>query len=104
MESLLNRLPEWIDLEKARAVAVGLEGRGQVRVHDEEFEPGTADAVWLHRAGVEGWLVLTKDSKIRYRSNETEVLLAAKVRAFVLVSVICLVRKWPPFLSGLSLR
>jgi hypothetical protein len=28
MESLLNRLPEWIDLEKARAVAVGLEGRG----------------------------------------------------------------------------
>jgi thiamine monophosphate synthase len=35
---------------------------------------------------VEGWLVLTKDSKIRYRSNETEVLLAAKVRAFVLVS------------------
>jgi hypothetical protein len=27
MESLLNRLPEWIDLEKARAVAVGLEGR-----------------------------------------------------------------------------
>jgi hypothetical protein len=53
MESLLNRLPEWIDLEKARAVAVGLEGRGQVRVHDEEFEPGTADAVWLHRAGVE---------------------------------------------------
>ena len=54
--------------------------------HDEEFEPGTADTVWLDRAGVEGWVVLTKDSKIRYRSNETEVLLAAKVRAFVLVS------------------
>jgi PIN like domain len=103
MESLLNRLPEWIDLEKARAVAVAWKGADKF-VHDEEFEPGTADAVWLHRAGVEGWLVLTKDSKIRYHSNETGVLLAAKVRAFVLVAVICLVRKWPPFLSGLSLR
>ncbi len=58
----------------------------QVRVHDEEFEQGTADRVWLDRAGVEGWAVLTKDSKIRYRSNETEVIFAAKVRAFVLVS------------------
>jgi hypothetical protein len=26
MESLLNRLPEWIDLEKARAVAVAWKG------------------------------------------------------------------------------
>jgi predicted nuclease of predicted toxin-antitoxin system len=58
----------------------------QVRVHDEEFGQGTADTVWLDRAGLEGWIVLTKDSKIRYRSNETEVLVAAKVRAFVLVS------------------
>jgi hypothetical protein len=52
----------------------------------KNFEPGTADTVWLARAGVEGWVVLTKDSKIRYRSNETEVIFAAKVRAFVLVS------------------
>ena len=37
-------------------------------------------------AGAEGWVVLTKDSKIRYRSNEAEALFAAKVRAFVLVS------------------
>jgi hypothetical protein len=56
MESLLNRLPEWIDLEKARAVAVGLEGRGQVRVHDEEFEPGTADAVcYIVQVWKVGW-------------------------------------------------
>jgi predicted nuclease of predicted toxin-antitoxin system len=57
-----------------------------VRVHDEVFEAGTPDTVWLHQAGKEGWVVLTKDSKIRYRSNETEALFAAKVRAFVLVS------------------
>jgi len=57
-----------------------------VRVHDEVFEPGTPDTVWLHRAGKEGWVVLTKDSKIRYRRSETEALFAAKVRAFVLVS------------------
>ena len=41
---------------------------------------------WLARAGAEGWVVLTKDSKIRYRSNETQILFAAKVRAFILVS------------------
>jgi hypothetical protein len=58
----------------------------QVRVCDEEFEPGTPDTVWLQRAGVEGWIVLTKDSKIRYRRNERETLSAARVRAFVLVS------------------
>jgi hypothetical protein len=58
----------------------------QVRVCDEEFEPGTPDIVWLQRAGAEGWIVLTRDSRIRYRRNEKETLLAAGVRAFVLVS------------------
>lgn len=57
-----------------------------VRVHDEEFAPATPDAAWLKRAGAEGWVVLTKDSRIRYRSNETTALIEARVRAFVLVS------------------
>ena len=33
-----------------------------------------------------GWIVLTKDSRIRYRSNEKQALLAAGVRAFAFAS------------------
>ncbi|MFZ4682085.1 MAG: hypothetical protein ACOYMS_06265 [Terrimicrobiaceae bacterium] len=58
----------------------------KVIFHDEIFKPGTSDQEWLQEAGRQGWIVLTKDSKIRYRSNETSALLEAKVRAFVLVT------------------
>jgi hypothetical protein len=57
-----------------------------VRVHDEIFSPGTHDRVWLRVAGAKRWVVLTKDSKIRYRRNEIAEFLSARARAFVLVS------------------
>ena len=42
------------------------------------------DAVWLERAAREGWVVLTKDARIRYRAAEIGALAANRVRAFVL--------------------
>ena len=48
------------------------------------FPQDAFDEVWLTRAGAEGWIVLSKDRKIRYRANEHAALKAAKVRAFVL--------------------
>jgi len=54
-----------------------------VVVHDEVFPPGTPDRVWLARAGREGWLVLTKDKRIRYRALERDALRRAGVGAFV---------------------
>ena len=54
-------------------------------MHDEEQTGNRRHGV--ARSGRSGKLGgSTKDAKIRYRSNETEVLLTARVCAFVLVS------------------
>jgi len=42
------------------------------------------DEVWLRRAGREGWIVLTKDDKIRRRPVEMEAFSKAGVRVFCL--------------------
>jgi hypothetical protein len=49
----------------------------------ERFPRGTPDEVWLAEAGRNGWVVLTRDKRIRYRQLERLALQAAKVRAFV---------------------
>jgi hypothetical protein len=41
-----------------------------------------ADTEWLRDAGENGWVVLMKDDKIRYRPAELEALTASGVRAF----------------------
>ena len=45
---------------------------------------GVPDAVWLDRAGREGWIVFTKDARIRYRVAEISVIAEEGVKAFVL--------------------
>lgn len=35
-------------------------------------------------AGQEGWVVITKDRRIRYRETERAALIGARVRAFVI--------------------
>ncbi|HXL14914.1 MAG TPA: DUF5615 family PIN-like protein [Methylomirabilota bacterium] len=57
-----------------------------VHVHDEVFGPGTPDETWLQRAGDEGWMVITKDRKIRYRRNELQAARRRKVGIFVLLA------------------
>jgi hypothetical protein len=52
-------------------------------VHDDYFAPGAPDEDWLKRAGAAGWVVITKDTKIRYRETELAALITAQVRAFV---------------------
>lgn len=47
------------------------------------FPKGTDDRTWLSFAGAEGWVVLTRDKRIRYRRLERLALQAARVRAFV---------------------
>jgi len=57
-----------------------------VKAHDDLFPQNTADTVWLAEAGRQGWLVLTKDTRIRYHANEIAALLNSGVRAFVLTA------------------
>ena len=56
----------------------------EVRMHDDFFPQNATDPDWLKVAGQKGWVVVTKDKHIRHRGLETQALLAAGVRAFVL--------------------
>ena len=58
----------------------------QVIAFRERFAGGTKDPVWLREVGRNGWVLLTKDSRIRYRRNEMQALLSSGARSFVLVS------------------
>jgi hypothetical protein len=40
-------------------------GRDDVRWLEDEFAPGTRDTVWLREVGARGWLVVTRDKRIR---------------------------------------
>jgi hypothetical protein len=57
-----------------------------VEIHDEHFPQAATDVEWLHEVGRRGWIVLTRDTRIRYRSLERAALMQAGVRAFVLVA------------------
>jgi len=70
-----------------RAIARRLQGEGlRIELHDDHFAQGTPDAVWLPVVGKRGWIVLTKDTRIRYRPSEKQALLGAGVRAFAFTS------------------
>ena len=58
----------------------------QVIAFHERFSSGTKDPLWLPEVGANGWVLLTKDSRIRYRRNEMQALLSSRARSFVLVS------------------
>lgn len=55
-------------------------------VYGEELGQGLADETWLADAGREGWLVLMKDDRIRYRPAELNALIENGVRAFCLTN------------------
>lgn len=57
-----------------------------VLIHDDHFAPAEKDSHWLRVAGEKGWIVLTKDSRIRYRALEKMTLMKAGVAAFILTS------------------
>jgi hypothetical protein len=47
-----------------------------VEVHDDHFARDEEDRVWLQSVGEKGWVVLTKDQKLRYRPLEINALRA----------------------------
>ncbi len=57
-----------------------------VEIHDDHFSQDAKDEVWLKSVGEKGWIVITKDKKIRYRKNESLAVKKANARLFVLVS------------------
>lgn len=66
-------------------VATALRTAGyEVEVHDDHFSPDAKDQEWLTQVGRKGWVVLTKDKKIKYRALELAAVLAVKARVFTL--------------------
>lgn len=70
-----------------RVVAEALRQAGQtVHVHDEHFPQDAKDVEWLTVAGRRGWIVLTKDERIRYRAIEQRALMQSRVGAFIVTA------------------
>jgi hypothetical protein len=70
-------------LDSHSVVAALREAGATVQRLTETFPKGTPDEVWLTKAGESGWVVLTRDKRIRYRQLERLALQTAKVRASV---------------------
>jgi hypothetical protein len=47
-----------------------------VEIHDDHFARDEEDRVWLKTVGERGWVVLTKDQRLRYRPLEISALRA----------------------------
>jgi predicted nuclease of predicted toxin-antitoxin system len=58
----------------------------KVEIHDDHFAPDAKDEEWLTVAGQKGWIVVTRDERIRYRVAEKQAIRRTKVRALVLVA------------------
>lgn len=58
----------------------------RVEVHESHFPSDAEDSEWLDEVGRRGWIVLTKDERIRYRTHEVAAIEQAKVGAFVLTT------------------
>ena len=80
-EPLTLFLDESLDSD---SIAAALSSAGvQVERLTRHFPKGTDDRDWLSLAGARGWIVLTRDKRIRYRRLERLALQMAGVRAFV---------------------
>ncbi|MGC4048344.1 MAG: hypothetical protein QM757_01330 [Paludibaculum sp.] len=73
-ESLGRFIPE----EFARAT------HAHVKRHSEAFPYGREDHEWIPMAARRGWVIVSKDKRIRSRPLEYQALLASKARFFYL--------------------
>src|SRR5207249_11200287 len=71
-----------IDRIRTELIRVGL----AAEIHDDHFARDEEDRVWLRTVGERGWVVLTKDQRLRYRPLEIGALRASHARVFVLTA------------------
>ena len=70
-----------------KIVAAKLRESGlSVVAHDEYFPQNCPDEEWLRIVGSRGWIVLTRDTRIRTRSLEIQAFAEANVLGFVLTA------------------
>ena len=54
--------------------------------HDDHFKQDTPDEVWIPDVSARGWLILTKDARIRRRKNELDAVKLARSKVFVVTT------------------
>ena len=70
-----------------KVIATALRDQGlTVALLKEHFPTNTPDEEWLPAVGQRGWLILTKDDRIRRRPVERQALQRSQARAFILPS------------------
>lgn len=57
-----------------------------VEIHDDHFEPGCDDQVWIREVAQRRWVILTKDKRMRRRRSEQIAIQEAQAAAFVLTA------------------
>jgi len=55
----------------------------QVEIHDDHFPQNAQDEDWISEVGKKGWVVLTKDDRLRYRPAALDAYRRHKVRVFI---------------------
>ncbi len=74
------------DRDLGHIVPDALEQAGYtVERHDEHFGPLTPDTVWLREIGRRGWVALSHNTRIRYETEERDMVMRAGVPLFFLV-------------------
>jgi len=58
----------------------------RIEIHDDHFPQSVNDVYWLRVVGSRGWIVLTKDEKIRTRNSELQAVKNHSVGMFVLTA------------------
>jgi PIN like domain len=92
MASRSDKPPEFfVDRSLGKSIVEGLRATGltvhsMAGIYGEEQAQGLPDETWLRDAGVNGWIVLTKDDAIRRRPAERDALTDAAVRVFCLTN------------------
>ena len=54
--------------------------------HREHFADDTADPEWIAAVGDRGWVIVTRDRRIRYRANEVAAVRRGRLHMFALTS------------------
>ncbi len=75
----------FVDRSIPKSVATALNAtRGDVEWLEPRFRPDAPDPEWLRAAGEGGWVVLSRDKKLRTRPAERRAIAAYGVGCFIL--------------------
>lgn len=84
LSSLTFFLDRSIEAESLYRALIG--AGAQVERHSAHFRHDELDAVWLSQAAARGWVILTRDRRIRYRPLERQAVVASRARLFSVVA------------------